>query len=313
MSEGGSLGSVAPLVPPPQGTPWTVLHLVRWSSEYLELRGVSGPRFDVEHLLAHTLGTNRLQLYLDFDRPVTSDELSRFKKLLLERAQRKPVQYILGRTSFRELDLITDARVLIPRPETEELVGAVVEQVGKWGRRDLRALEVGTGCGAIALSLIHEGPFASVVATDISADALDVARENALAHRIQARVQFRQGESLGPALEGERFHVLVSNPPYVADEDFLDLDPEVRLWEPRTALVAAGRGRAVLDDLVAGASTVLEAGGLLALEVGLGQARHVAGRIREADGFDPATVIRDLSGVERLVLATYLGGRGATA
>ena len=293
--------------PPPQGMPWTVLHLVTWSAGYLQGKGITGARLDVEHLLAHTLGMDRFQLYLDFDRPVPPDELARFKPLLRERAQRKPLQYILGRTSFRDLELLTDPRVLIPRPETEELVEAVLERVAGWGRQGLRPLDVGTGSGAIALSLAHEGPFGLVVATDSSAGAVEVAQANARAHGLEGRVEFRTGESLGPLRPGEQFDVLVSNPPYVAEEDFGSLEAEVRVWEPRAALVAAEGGLAVLHDLVSEAPTALTKGGLLALEVGAGQASAVIERIRSTFGFDPPVVLRDLRRVERLVLATWRG------
>ncbi len=293
--------------PPTGDRPWTVLHLVTWSTGYLQGKGVKGGRLDVEHLLAHTLGTDRLQLYLEFDRPVTPEELSRFKPLLLQRAQRKPLQYILGRTSFRDLELITDPRVLIPRPETEGLVGAVLDQVATWAGCDLRALDVGTGSGAIALSLAREGPFSTVVATDPSMDALEVARANALAYGLEGRVEFRRGESLGPLGPEERFHLLVSNPPYVSEEDFESLEAEVKAWEPRAALVAAERGLSVLYTLVAGAPGALKDGGLLALEVGAGQAQEIAKRINSQVGFDPPVVLRDLGQIERLVLATWRG------
>ena len=293
--------------PPLDGMPWTILHLVTWSSGYLEGKGITGARLDVEHLLAHILGMDRLQLYLDFDRPVPPDELARFKPLLRQRARRKPLQYILGRTSFRDLELLTDSRVLIPRPETEELVEAILEQVGGWGRQSLRALDVGTGSGAIALSLAHEGPFGLVVATDSSAGAVEVAQANAGVHGLEGKVEFRIGESLDPLRPGEQFHVLVSNPPYVTEEDFESLEAEVRVWEPRSALVAAEGGLAVLNDLVSRAPTALTKGGLLALEVGAGQAPAVTERIRSTVGFDPPVVLRDFGRVERLVLATWWG------
>lgn len=293
---------------PQDGDPWTVLQLVTWSSSYLKGKGVESPRLDSEHLLAFVLGMDRLGLYLEFDRPITTEELSRFKPMLLDRARRKPLQYVLGRTAFRGLDLATDPRVLIPRPETEELVGAVLQQVGTWGAGELRALDVGTGSGAIALALAQEGPFGHVLATDASETALDVARENARAHGLEDRVEFRQGVSLGIIRPDERFHVLVSNPPYVAEEEFSELQPEVRDWEPRRALVAGKGGLSVLMDLVDGAPDVLEVGGLLALEVGFKQAAVVAGRVRGIRGFEAPVVLRDLSRAERVVLATWRGG-----
>jgi release factor glutamine methyltransferase len=288
--------------PPPPGTPWTVLHLLRWSAGYLEEKGVERARLDAEHLLAHTLSMGRLDLYLAFDRPLTPEELDAFKPRLLERARRKPLQYILGRTAFRELDLRTDPRVLIPRPETEELVEAVLARVREWGREGLSALDVGTGSGAIALSLAEEGPFGRVVATDTSPAALELARTNARDAGLQDRVEFREGSLFEPIGPGERFQVVVSNPPYVTEEEFGELAPEVREWEPRQALVAEDGGLGVLAILVAGAREVLEPSGLLALEVGLGQAEQVAEWIRTTPGYGAPVVLGDLSGRDRMVL-----------
>jgi release factor glutamine methyltransferase len=293
--------------PPPPGEAWTILHLLRWSARYLEEKGIEGGRLDGEHLLADTLGMGRLDLYLHFDRPLTAEELEAFKPRLLERARRKPLQYILGRTSFRELELRTDPRVLIPRPETEELVEAVLQRVREGGAADLSALDVGTGSGAIALSLAREGPFRRVVATDRSPEALEVARENARTAGLDGRVEFREGRLFETVEAAERFHVVVSNPPYVTEEEFRGLQPEVRDWEPREALVAEEGGTAVLDALVEGAGRVLETGGLIALEVGVDQAGKVADRIRAAPGYAAPMVLRDLAGRDRILLARWTG------
>ncbi len=294
-----------PVDPPPQGTPWTVLHLLRWSTDYLKEKGIGGGRLDVEHLLADILGMDRLQLYLHFDRPVSPEELDTFKPRLLDRARRKPLQYILGKTSFRELSLRTDPRALIPRPETEELVEAVLGRVQEWDGRALSALDIGTGSGAIALSLALEGPFERIVATDRSEDALALAQENARELGLQDRVTFRAGEGLEPLEAGERFSVVVSNPPYVTEEEFEVLEPEIRSWEPRDALVASEGGMSVLLELVEGAGSVLAPGGLLALEVGSGQAQGIAERIRSVSGFGAPAVLRDLSRRDRIVLASW--------
>jgi len=162
---------------PPAPDRWTILGMIRWATEYLEGKGVTEARLDAEHLLAESLGVERLQLYLQFERPLTPEELAAFKPLLLRRAAREPLQYILGRTPFREIELKTDGRALIPRPETEVLVQEVLDRTA--GRDGLSALDLGTGTGAIALSLAVEGGFDRVVATDVSAEALDLARDNA--------------------------------------------------------------------------------------------------------------------------------------
>ena len=288
---------------------WTVLGLILWSAGYLADRGVEHSRLDAEHLLAHALGSTRLQLYLQFDRPVGADELAAFKPFLLRRAKREPLQYVTGRAAFRELELAVDGRVLIPRPETEVLVEAVLEwaRLGVGGDSprgpDLDGMDLGTGSGCIALSLLAEGPFRRVVATDASEDALAVAAENASLAGLDERLETRLGPLWEPIASGERFDVVASNPPYVADAEAAQLEPEVRDWEPAAALFAGSEGLDVLDAIVEGAGQRLRAGGLLALEVGLGQATSVAERVRDAGGFGEPRVLRDLTGRPRIVLA----------
>lgn len=291
-----------PVDPPAAGTPWTVLRLMRWSTQYLEAKGVPGVRIDVEHLLAHALGLRRLELYLHFDRPLTEEELGDFKPLLLERAARRPLQYILGTAAFRELDLHVDERVLIPRPETEELVEAVLTRTREWGREGLDAMDIGTGSGAVALALAQEGPFRRVTATDCSSDALEVARGNAERHGLTGRMRFLVGDLYGALPPGERMDVVVSNPPYVSEREMGELAPEIRRWEPSLALKAGGDGLSVLLRLVDGAPTVLRSGGILALEVGADQARAVVERIRAREGWETPLVLRDLTGRDRIVL-----------
>lgn len=291
------------------GEVWTVLRLMRWSGEYLESKGVERGRLDAEHLLAYALGVERLQLYLQYDRPLDREELDRFRPLLRRRAEREPLQYILGRAAFRHLDLAVDRRVLIPRPETEVLVDEVLAWAAARGRDALTALDVGTGSGAIALSLLVEGPFPKVVATDPSAGALAVARENAMTLGLEDRLDLREGPLFGPVSAGEAFDVAVSNPPYVAEAEAATLEPEVGVWEPPQALFAGPDGLAVIRALVGAGAGYLVPGGLLALEVGAGQAGLVVAEIEAVGGYDDVRVRRDLAGRERVVLACRAGPR----
>lgn len=281
--------------------PWTVLRLIRWSGEYLEEKGVERGRLDAEHLLARVLGLDRLQLYLQFERPLTPEELAAYKPLLLRRAGREPLQYILGRAAFRELDVTVDRRVLIPRPETEELVEAVLEWARERGGAGLDALDVGTGSGCIAVSLATEGPFRRVVGTDDSVEALELARANADAAGA-VDVELLHGPLFEP-VAGRRFDVVVSNPPYVAEGEREGLQAEVRDWEPGGALFAGEDGLDVIRDLVAGAPEHVAPGGLLALEIGADQADAVRALVAETGAFGGATVRRDLAGRPRIVLA----------
>jgi release factor glutamine methyltransferase len=279
---------------------WSVLDLVRYTTDYLGGKGIRDARLNAELLLADTLGLKRLDLYLQFDRPVRPDELAAFKSRLLRRARREPLQYIAGHADFRELRLRVDGRVLIPRPETELLVGEVLSWAA--GRSGLTALDIGTGSGAIALSLATEGPFRRVLATDLSADALALAQEN---HRVAAPgapVEFRAGPLFAPVAD-EKFDVIVSNPPYVGEEERGDLEPEVREWEPSLALFGGSGGLEVIADLVRAAPAHLRAGGLLALEIGAAQASRVMAMIGATARFSEPRLVRDLAGHDRIVLA----------
>lgn len=303
---------------PRPGSPWTPIQLTRWSGAYLEERGLEGGRLDAEHILAHVLGLRRLDLYLQHDRPLLPGELDTFKGLLRRRAVREPLQHVLGTAPFRGLDLLCDSRALIPRPETEVLV----EEVLAWTReawpdlfppaggggelagrpRPLLALDIGTGSGAISLALLKEGPFGRVVGTDVSPPALSVARANAERNGLSGALELRSGSLFDPIQEGERFHVLVSNPPYIPEGDRPALAPEVRDWEPAVALFAGPEGLDFLLPLVESALDYLLPGGLLALEVGCGQAGKVARAVEETGGFREIRIRPDLAGRERLVL-----------
>lgn len=295
--------SLARAADAPDDDVWSILRMILWSADYLQGKGVETGRLDAEHLLAHVLGMQRLQLYLQYERPLTPDELDAYRPLLKRRAGREPLQHIVGVQPFRELELRVDPSVLVPRPETEVLVDAVLEWAREAGRTDLTALDVGTGSGAIALSLAMEGPFARVIATDVDDDALGLARENRAAAELEERVDLRTGDLFQALENGERFDVVVSNPPYIPDGDASSLEPEVRDWEPRRALFAGADGLDVLRSLVDETHRHLEPGGLFAVEVGAGQAAAVADLIRRTERYDAPRILRDYSGRERFVLA----------
>jgi release factor glutamine methyltransferase len=278
-----------------------------WSADYLKTKGVESARLDAEYLLAHVLRVGRLEMYLQHERPLTSRELDEFRPLLKRRAKREPLQYVLGRQAFRTLNLEVGPGVLIPRPETEQLV----EEVLGWCRASrpadaaLTGLDVGTGSGAIALSLLAEGPFARFVGTDVSPRALGVAARNRDAVGLRERLDLREGGLFAPLRSGERFDVVVSNPPYVAEREREGLAPEIVDWEPAEALFGGSDGLSVIRSILAGADAYLRPGGLLALEVGLGQAKAVATLLEGGRGYRDVRVRRDLAGKERIVVATW--------
>lgn len=289
----------------PESGAWTVLRTMLWSADYLKTKGVDSARLDAEYLLAHVLGIGRLEMYLQHERPLTTRELDDFRPLLKRRAKREPLQYVLGRQSFRTLELEVGPGVLIPRPETEQLVEAVLVRMRALptGNAPAVGLDLGTGSGAIALALLSEGPFDRFVGTDVSAAALAMAARNRDSLGMRERLELRPGGLFEPVAAGERFVAIVSNPPYVAEGDRGGLAPEIVDWEPQEALFGGSDGLAVIRSIVAGAGGHLRPGGLLALEVGLGQARDVAALVQARGDFEDVKILKDLAGKERIVTA----------
>ena len=283
-------------------TDWTVLELLRWTTGYLEGRGVTSPRSEAEMLLCHTLGLDRLGLYLHHDRPLCPEELARFKPLLLKRAKGFPLQYILGKTEFFGVTLRIHPPVFIPRPETEVLVEAVLERLKDEGSPLIA--DVGTGSGNIAIALAKNLEEARIFATEISPAALLLARENAQANGVSSRIYFLSGDLLLPLRDLEipgGLDAVVSNPPYIPTGDLPDLPQEVK-HEDRRALDGGEDGTRFHRRLAAESREFLRPGGLLAMEVGDGQAERVA-EILEGYGWEKVETLEDLSGTERVVLA----------
>lgn len=277
---------------------WTVLQLLRWTTQHFAGRGIESARLDAECLLAHALGCDRLRLYLDFEKPVEATERTRFRGLVMRRAgERVPVSQLVGGREFWSLSLAVTGDVLTPRPETETLVQVALD-LAPDREAELRVLDVGTGSGAIALALASERPKAVVVASDVSRAALCVARENAERLGLGDRVHFVEGDLLEPAGD-VRFDLIVSNPPYVAERDAATLPPELA-HEPRQALFAGPDGTLVLRRLVEAAPSSLRPAGALVLECGPEQAETIAGWMR-ATGFAGVRVERDLAGRPRVV------------
>jgi release factor glutamine methyltransferase len=285
------------------------LELARKAAAVFAERGFENPRLEAELLLAAVLGVKRLDLYLQHDRPVTAEELEHFRGSVRRRLKREPLQYVTGTAAFRKLELQVDRRVLIPRPETEVLVGVVLEWCtgrGAWPA----VLDVGTGSGAIALSLAAEGQFERVVASDVSADALEVASRNAARSQLAARVEFRRGSLLEVVRPGERFGIIVSNPPYVAESEAAELMPEVRDWEPDVALYGGADGFRHIEALVSGSPACLEVGGLLALEIGATQGGAVQTHAAQAGSYAAVRILNDLAGRPRVAMLEVAAGQG---
>ena len=274
----------------------TVGEVLRRATEHLDKTSDTA-RLDAELLLAHTLGRQRIDLYTDFDRPLDNGELDGYRELIARRARREPVAYILGEWGFRRLTLAVDSRALIPRPETEIVVERALEHLDGVG--EPAVLDVGTGTGAIALAIVDEHPRARVTAIDASEDALALARENLDLLGINGRVRLVEHD-LTDGLGHDAFDLVVSNPPYVEPEDIETLQPEVRDWEPRIALVARGATEAVARA----ATEALRPGGWIVLEIAENQAANVAGLLGEL-GYQHLRVSPDMAGRDRVIEAQW--------
>jgi release factor glutamine methyltransferase len=259
--------------------------------------GVEAARFDAEVLLADVLGVDRARLFVDRERALARTERARFEDLVARRGRREPLQQLRGRQEFFSRNFFVDRHVLVPRPETETLVETAIAAALAMPRRGLRILDIGTGCGAIAVTLALELAEALVFAGDVSAEALRVARRNASTHG--GRVEFREGDLCAP-FASERFDLVVANPPYVPSGAIAALAPEVRDHEPRIALDGGEDGLEFYRRLAHDASSLLDDDGEMLVEVGHGQSAAVLD-IFASWGLRPVDVHRDLAGIERVV------------
>ncbi|MBW1974430.1 MAG: peptide chain release factor N(5)-glutamine methyltransferase [Deltaproteobacteria bacterium] len=252
---------------------WTILEVLKWTSRYFQGKGISNPRTDAEVLLAHALGVERIDLYLRYDQPLTADERAVYREFVRRRASGEPVQYITGHREFWSLDFEVTPDVLIPRPETEVLVEIAIKYLKE--RRFRRVVDIGTGAGVIAVALAHEIDGISVLATDISSSAINVARRNAVKHGVADRIRFIVMNLFESLLPDVKFDVIVSNPPYVSSEEYRKLDREIKNFEPSIALLGGADGLDVVRRLIVQGMSHLTTGGFLFIEIGYGQAEAV--------------------------------------
>jgi release factor glutamine methyltransferase len=274
---------------------WTVLKILKWTTDYFAGKDIGSARLEAELLLAATLDLDRVGLYVNFERPLDASELASFREQVQRRAQREPVQYILGETEFWSLTLHVGPAVLIPRADTEVLVEEALTRL----EGPARVLDVGTGSGAIAVALAHEKTETTVTALDCSEAALEIARANAERNGVADRLTCVTGDladlPLGP------FEMVVSNPPYIPSADCEELMPEVRDHEPRLALDGGADGLTAYRQLAAQAGKILVPGGWLLVEVGIDQAADV-GALFEAAGLTDIKYRDDYSGIPRVVM-----------
>ena len=287
------------------GECWPVTAAIRVATDALIEAGIESARLDAEVLAATAIGISRERL-LTWSPPLPADAIRRFDSYLERRKAHEPIAYIIGRKEFFSLEFEVTPTVLIPRPETETVVAAALEILRKRTRaRELRVLEIGVGSGAIAIAIGVNEPRADIVATDISADALALARHNATRHGVAARIHFELTDLWPAGAPSERlFDLVISNPPYIASSAISGLPPEVACYEPRIALDGGADGLDFYRRIAAGTRRYLAAGGHAVVEIGTGQAAEVTA-LFGAHGADDLSTILDLAGCPRVIVARY--------
>ena len=278
----------------------TLLEIVKRTADFFDKRGVEQPRLNAELVIGHVLELDRMQLYLQFERLMTDAELADVRGRVRRRGAREPLQYVLGTTAFHDLVLKIDQRVLVPRPETEQLIERICERTEPG---PMRIIDLGTGSGAIALALAQVFPNAVVVGVDSSLEALEVARANAHSNSLDDRVEFVESDWFDRVDPSERFDLIVSNPPYLSEREWSEAPPEVREYEPRSALVADDDGYAALEVILGAARDRIDPGGRLFLETGMDQHARLVTRAL-ALGYEEIESLQDWSGRDRFLVAS---------
>ena len=284
---------------------WTVGRLLTWTTDFLRQRGTENPRLDAEVLLAAALDCERIQLYATFGETVAEDARTAFREYVKRRSGGEPVAYLVGHREFYSLNLRVTRDVLIPRPETELLVMTALDLLKEHVPADSTAkvIDVGTGSGAIAVAIARYSERARLLALDISEAALEVARGNAVEHKVTERIEFQQGDLLEGVPAEPNWDLIVSNPPYVSTSEFETLNSEVRDFEPHLALLAGPDGDEVIRRLVPQAAQRLAPGGWLLLEISPMLASAVAELVGSDGHFDQPQTIKDPAGHARVITA----------
>ena len=287
--------------------PWTIKNLLKVTTDYLKKNKIDSPRLSAEILLAHQLNTSRVKLYLDFDRPLNDEEISGYRSLIRRRLNREPIQYLAGRQEFWSLEFIVGPEVLIPRPESELLVEQAIALCREERLTETRSpgiLDLGTGCGALAISIARELENARIWACDISGDALNIANLNARKHAVESRIEFLQGDLWQPVMDqGLTFDIILSNPPYIDADAFDHLAPEVRDHEPRLALDGREGGMFYIEEIIKKGTDYLNPGGWILLEMDPEQTQKALGLIEENNLYGEKKRVKDYSHQYRVVMA----------
>jgi release factor glutamine methyltransferase len=286
---------------------WTIKELLKVTTDYLEKKEIESPRLSAEILLAHQLDIDRVKLYLRFDQPLHDKEVSGYRSLIKRRLSREPIQYITGVQEFWSMDFTVGPQVMVPRPETELLVEhalALCRQKRSTKGSCERILDLGTGCGAIAVAIARELEGVAVWASDVSQDALEMAKQNAKKHEVEGRIEFVLSD-LWQNLSNQEltFDIIVSNPPYIKSEGMDSLPPEVRDYEPRHALDGGEEGMRYIRDIIQEAPRHLNRGGWILLEMDPDQTKQALGLIEASSSYGQKVRLKDYSHTYRVVMA----------
>lgn len=280
--------------------PWPIRRLLSWTEGFFRDKGIESPRLEAQILLSHILKCKRIDLYVRSEDETTEEQRTAFKTMIKKRVEGCPVAYLVGQREFYQLAFDVNPSVLIPRPETEFLVVECLRLLK--GKESPSLLDIGTGSGCIALSIAHQHPTVRLAAVDISADALAVARANAAKYGLSERVRFLEGDLFAP-VASEQFDIVVSNPPYVSENEMAALAKDIRDYEPRLALFGGPDGLAVYRRLIADAARHLERGGHLVLEIGATQEKAVRSLIEQQLGLEVIATRLDGQKLPRIIVA----------
>ncbi len=277
----------------------TVLEALNRSTDYLSKKNIESPRLNAELMLAHILKCKRLDLYLMYDRPLDENELQSYRNFLTRRAQREPLQYILGEVDFYNIKLNVNRSVLIPRPETELLVENIINDFK--GALNLSFLDIGVGSGNISIALLKNITNANALAIDISDEALSLAKKNSLLNQVQGRIELLKFDILNDDAEAlGRFDLIISNPPYVSAKDYQSLEPELKIYEPKIALTDMYNGFTFYKKIISLSPLLLNKNGKIYFEIGQGQSNEIKSML-EQKGFKNIRIIKDYQGIDRII------------
>jgi len=284
---------------------WTLLDTVAWTASYFKDKDVDSPRLTAEILMCHCLGMDRVSLYMDFDRPLNSGELARYKALIQRRVQREPVAYITGKKGFWDIEVAVSSPVLIPRPDTETLVETALSELTKFQQRPgevpLKVLELGAGSGAVIISLARAMPGHHYFAVDVSPAAAEITLKNARSLECVPGLSVVTGSWFDPFSPQAAFDLIVSNPPYIPTRDIETLAPEIQNYEPRLALDGGSDGLDCITEILSRAVVHLNAGGILLMETGFDQRNSIEALVKTMPGYEDFQSIRDEAGHHRVV------------